>query len=199
MMFYIKMVENEINFVLLKGDMMKKSKIIKLFIILMILTGCTTSNTASSVLTLKKVNGFLENKDEDKRILVLYHDSNDLLDNLNKMIQKKMAVDLYEIGSVDDISLEKYDLILIGSIARDNHPSLQLQQFLSQYDFSDKDVSFYWIDGNNYEEYEKNISSYVDKAKILPSLVLNSDEVSKAGLVNVLLDGWLTSVYTPVN
>lgn len=178
---------------------MKKSKIIKLFIILMILTGCTTSNTASSVLTLKKVNGFLENKDEDKRILVLYHDSNDLLDNLNKMIQKKMAVDLYEIGSVDDISLEKYDLILIGSIARDNHPSLQLQQFLSQYDFSDKDVSFYWIDGNNYEEYEKNISSYVDKAKILPSLVLNSDEVSKAGLVNVLLDGWLTSVYTPVN
>lgn len=178
---------------------MKKGKIIKLFISLVILTGCTTSNTAPSVLTLIQDNGFLENMNEDKRILVLYHDSNDLLDNLTKMIQKKMAVDLFEIGIVDDISLEKYDLILIGSIAYDDHPSLELQQFLSRYDFSDKDVSFYWIGANNYEEYEKNISSYVDKANILPSLVLNSGEVSKTELVNVLLDGWLTSVYTPVN
>lgn len=122
-----------------------------------------------------------------------------MLDKLNKMIQKKMAVDLYEIGTVDDISLEKYDLILIGSIAHNDYPSLELQQFLIQYDFNGKDVSFYWIDRDDYEEYEKNISTYVNKAKILPSLVLNSDEVSKIELVSDLLDGWLTSVYTPVN
>lgn len=173
-------------------------KIIKLFIILIIITGCTSSNTAAE-LTLIHNNGVLENRDEDKQILVLYYDSNNMLDKLNKMIQKKMAVDLYEIGTVDDISLEKYDLILIGSIAHNDYPSLELQQFLIQYDFNGKDVSFYWIDRDDYEEYEKNTSTYVNKAKILPSLVLNSDEVSKIELVSDLLDGWLTSVYTPVN
>lgn len=178
---------------------MEKSKIIKLFIILGILTGCSTANEASSALILKQTKQFndsLENINEDKKILILYYDPNNLLYDLNEMIQKKMIVDIYEIGITNNISLEKYDLILIGSIAKNNQPDLELQRYLSQYDFRGKDVSFYWIGDSNYEKY---LSSYVNNAKILPSLVLNNNEVSQKELVNALLDGWLTSVYTPIN
>ena len=115
------------------------------------------------------------------------------------MIQKKLLVDLYEIGVNDSLSLEKYDLILIGSVIQNNQVSIELKNFLSEYDFNGKDVSFYWFEDDDYEEYEKNICEYVKNANILSSFVLNNNEVSKSELVDPLLDGWLTSVYTPVN
>ena len=82
-------------------------------------------------------------------------------------------------------------MILIGSVIQNNQVSIELKNFLSEYDFNGKDVSFYC--------FEKNICEYVKNANILSSFVLNNNEVSKPELVDPLLDGWLTSVYTPVN
>ena len=176
-------------------------KIINLFISLMILTACRTIDPAppAAIKQIKQTNIFLEKINENKQILVLYYDPYDLLDEINAMLQKKLLVDLYEIGVNDSLSLEKYDLILIGSVIQNNQVSIELKNFLSEYDFNGKDVSFYWFEDDDYEEYEKNICEYVKNANILSSFVLNNNEVSKPELVDPLLDGWLTSVYTPVN
>lgn len=142
----------------------------------------------ASIKQIKQTNIFLEKINENKQILVLYYDPYDLLDEINAMIQKKLLVDLYEIGVNDSLSLEKYDLILIGSVIQNNQISIELKNFLSEYDFNGKDVSFYWFEGDDYEEYEKNICEYVKNANILSSFVLNNNEVSKPELVDSLLD-----------
>lgn len=97
-------------------------KIINLFISLMILTACRTIDPTppAAIKQIKQTNIFLEKINENKQILVLYYDPYDLLDEINAMIQKKLLVDLYEIGVNDSLSLEKYDLILIGSVIQNN-------------------------------------------------------------------------------
>ena len=90
-----------------RGVIMKK--IINLFISLMILTACRTIDPAppAAIKQIKQTNIFLEKINENKQILVLYYDPYDLLDEINAMIQKKLLVDLYEIGVNDSLSLEK--------------------------------------------------------------------------------------------
>lgn len=134
----------------------------------------------------------------DKKILVLYHDETNRLHILTERIKQKMDVTLCDIDHEQAPEADNYDLILLGDIASKDDVSDSMKRFLSWYDFKGKQISSYYLDALHQDLYEKHLKYQIKDGEYLNGLGINDDELGASEEVNHLMNGWLTSTYSPV-
>lgn len=177
------------------------NKVCMVLLFLSMLTGCTVQGCeeGKTILQEQECSTYedIEVASIDKKVLIVYYDPLNILEPMTKSIQEKMAADTFEINSGAKVSIEKYDIILLGNEVIEEKPPQEMIAFLNQYSLEDKIVSTYWMNAMDNEVYERTMTNYINSSIILPGLGVNSDEIAEQRLVNVLIDGWLTSVYMP--
>ncbi|MCH4284649.1 MULTISPECIES: hypothetical protein [Bacillota] len=139
------------------------------------------------------------NINHDKKILVLYHDEIKRLHILTERINQKMDISLYDIDHAQVPDADNFDLILLGDIAHQDDTSESMKQFLSWYDFKGKQVSSYYLDAMHQDVYEDHLKQQIHDGIYLHGLGINDDELETMEEVNHLMNGWLTSTYSPVS
>lgn len=134
----------------------------------------------------------------EKKVFIIYDDENGTLSLLNKIIKEKIKCESYQLKEFDASMINEYDLILLGTSVVNDQISEQMLDFLNVTDFKNKDVSPYWVGTFDYENFEAEFQSHIHGAHILSGLGFNGDEISETEELSYIIDGWLTSVYTPV-
>lgn len=135
----------------------------------------------------------------DKKILVIYHDPTHRLHILTKRIDQKLQVTLCDLEDEQVLDAKDFDLIILGDIASSDDVSDEMKHFLSWYDFQEKQVSAYFLDAMHQDEYEENLKRQLRHGNYLNGFGINDDELENMEEVNHIMDGWLTSTYSPVS
>lgn len=140
--------------------------------------------------TLKERANIRENKD----VLIINERENENISILTQMIQEKITCTFYQLNTNETIQIENYDLILIGIDATNEQNINEMKNYLSNTNFKECDISFYWIGAFNNQQFEDDITKNIHNGNILNGFGLNGDEISEKEDVSYLMDGWLTSV-----
>lgn len=140
--------------------------------------------------TLKEKANIRENKD----VLIINERENENISILTQMIQEKITCTFYQLNTNETIQIENYDLILIGIDATNEQNINEMKNYLSNTNFKECDISFYWIGAFNNQQFEDDITKNIHNGNILNGFGLNGDEISEKEDVSYLMDGWLTSV-----
>ena len=140
--------------------------------------------------TLKEKANIRENKD----VLIINERENENISILTQMIQEKITCTFYQLNTNETIQIENYDLILIGIDATNEQNINEMKNYLSNTNFKECDISFYWVGAFNNQQFEDDITKNIHNGNILNGFGLNGDEISEKEDVSYLMDGWLTSV-----
>ncbi len=140
--------------------------------------------------TLKEKTNIRENKD----VLIINERENENISILTQMIQEKITCTFYQLNTNETIQIENYDLILIGIDATNEQNINVMKNYLSNIDFKECDISFYWIGAFNNQQFEDDITKNIHNGNVLNGFGLNGDELSEKEDISYIMDGWLTSV-----
>lgn len=136
----------------------------------------------------------------NKRILLLYAgDNHAQFTQMTSMIKKKMQLYAYDITKDEIPDAQDYDLILLGDHTTQDQPSQAMIDFLSWYDMQNKQVSAYWLYQDETSRYEETIAQLINNGHYLLGLGIQEKQAMNQETINALINGWLTSVYSPVN
>lgn len=127
---------------------------------------------------------------ENKKVLVISDPYDEDINDLTKMIQGKIEC---VISDFENAQVEEYDLILIGvdCMGKSYQKSVD---FIKKNDFTNKDVSFYYVHSYDNDLFEKKMKENIKADHFLDGIGFNGDELSQKEDISFIMDGWLTSV-----
>ncbi len=128
-------------------------------VLFMVLTGCTSGNTASAV-DAKSV-----------KTLIVYYSYSGMTQRTAEHLQELTGGTLYEpelSGILPDIS--EYDRILIGTPVWNNSMANLIRSYLEQTDFDGKTVSLFWTYITNEGSTERDFVKQAQNAQVTDGL-----------------------------